>query len=410
MDRIILHSDLNNFYASVECLLHPELRTKRIAVCGSKEDRHGIVLAKNQLAKKCGVTTGETIWQAQKKCPDLVIVSPTFNMYSFYSKVVKNIYLRYTDKVESFGPDECWLDVTGSTKLFGSGEEIAEKIRTAVKAETGLTVSIGVSFNKVFAKIGSDIRKPDAVTVISRGNYKEVLYNLPADCMLGVGHSTAKNLAEQSIRTIGDLAAAPKVFLKERFGKCGEQMWLYANGLDDAEVADADFSYPIKSIGNGTTCTADLCNTTQVRNVIMYLATKVSHRLRIHKLKAGGISLSIKNSSLKVREYRTQLPYATVSIQALTACAAELFKINYDWSENVRAVTVRAINLQNGSTPMQMSMFLDAERIEKEKRAEDAMEDIKNRFGSEFITYAALMGDMKIASDSEAKCTLPGHN
>ena len=410
MDRIILHSDLNNFYASVECMLHPELRTKCVAVCGSKEDRHGIVLAKNQHVKKCGVTTGDTIWQAQKKCPDLVIVPPTFDMYSFYSKAVKNIYLRYTDKVESFGPDECWLDVTGSTKLFGSGEEIAEKIRTAVKSETGLTVSIGVSFNKVFAKIGSDIRKPDAVTVISRDNYKDVLYSLPTDCMLGVGRSAAKNLAEQSIRTIGDLAAAPREFLKTRLGKCGEQVWLYANGLDDSEVTAADYSYPIKSIGNGTTCTADLRNATQVRNVIMYLATRVSHRLRVHKLKAGGISLSIKNSSLKVREYRTQLPYATVSIQSLTACAAELFKNNYDWSENVRAVTVRAINLQSGNSSAQLSMFLDEKKIEKEQRAEDAMEDIKNRFGSEFITYAALMGDMKIASDFDAKCTLPGHN
>ena len=409
MDRIILHSDLNNFYASVECMLHPELRSKRVAVCGSKEDRHGIVLAKNQHAKKYGVTTGEAIWQAQKKCPDLVIVPPTFEMYSFYSKTV-NIYLRYTNKVESFGPDECWLDVTGSTKLFGSGEEIAEKIRAAVKAETGLTVSIGVSFNKVFAKLGSDIRKPDVITVITRENFKDVLYGLPADSMLGVGRSTAKKLSEQCIHTIGELAAAPRDFLKKRFGKCGEQMWRYANGLDDSEVTDADFSYPIKSIGNGTTCTADLRSTTQVRNVIMYLATKVSHRLRVHKLKAGGISLSIKNSSLKVHEYRTQLQYPTVSIQALTACAAELFKNNYDWSQNVRAVTVRAINLRSDNASMQMSMFLDAEKIEKEQRAEDAMEDIKNRFGNEFITYAALMGDMKIASDSDAKCTLPGHN
>lgn len=410
MDRIILHSDLNNFYASVECMLHPELRSKCIAVCGSKEDRHGIVLAKNQNAKKYGVTTGETIWQAQKKCPDLVIVPPTFEMYSFYSKAVKNIYLRYTNRVESFGPDECWLDVTGSTSLFGSGEDIAEKIRLAVKAETGLTVSIGVSFNKVFAKLGSDIRKPDAITVISRENFKDVIYGLPADSMLGVGRSTGKRLAEQCIHTIGDIAATPKEFLKKRFGKCGEQMWEYANALDNDEVADADYKFPIKTMGNGTTCTADLTNLTQVRNVIMYLATKVSHRLRMHRLKAGGISLSIKNSSLEVHEYRTQLPYATVSIRTITKCAAELFQKNYDWTKNVRAVTVRAINLQNGNLPFQLSMFLDEEKIEKEKRAEDAMENIKNRFGNEFITYAALMENSSIASDADAHCTLPGHN
>lgn len=262
----------------------------------------------------------------------------------------------------------------------------------------------------MFAKLGSDIRKPDAITVITKENFKDVIYNLPADSMLGVGRATGKKLSEQCIHTIGDLAATPKEFLRKRFGKCGEQMWKYANALDNDKVADVDFTFPIKTLGNGTTCTADLVNLTQVRNVIMYLATKVSHRLRMHRLKAGGISLSVKNSSFEVHEYRTQLPYATLSIREITDCAAKLFQKNYDWHKNVRSVTVRAINLQSGNLPFQLSMFLDAEKIEKEMRAEDAMENIKNRFGDEIITYAALMGDMKVASDSDAKCTLPGHN
>ena len=222
-EKIILHSDLNNFYASVECLLHPELRDKYVAVCGSQEDRHGIVLAKNGRAKAKGVKTGEAIWEAKKKCPELVIVPPTFSEYAKYSKIVREIYKRYTNQIEPFGMDECWLDVTGSTRLFGSGVNIAHEIRKAVKDETGLTVSIGVSFNKIFSKLGSDLKKPDAVTVITKQNYKTVVWSLKANELLGVGRATSKKLASMGIFTIGDIANTPADVLQKKLGKFGRQ-------------------------------------------------------------------------------------------------------------------------------------------------------------------------------------------
>ena len=244
MDRVILHSDLNNFYASVECMLHPELKERCIAVCGSKENRHGIVLAKNEKAKKFGVKTAETIWQAKAKCPSLEIVSPHFEEYRKYSRMVREIYGEYTDLIEPFGLDECWLDVTGSRMLFGDGVTIANEIRNRVREEIGLTVSVGVSFNKVFAKLGRDLKKPDAVTEISRDNFRSKIWHLPANSIIGVGGSTYSRLTELGIKTIGDIAQAPCDFFETRFGKHGVALWQYANGLDTSEVAHKDYRSP----------------------------------------------------------------------------------------------------------------------------------------------------------------------
>ena len=252
MQRVILHCDMNNFYASVECMLNPELKNKPVAVCGSVEERHGIVLAKNYAAKAFGVSTGEAIWQAKQKCQNLVIVEPHYEQYMKFSKLARGIYGRYTDQIEPYGMDECWLDVTGSG-CMGTGFEIADEIRRTVKFELGLTISAGVSFNKIFAKLGSDMKKPDAITCIEADSFQEKIWCLPASDLLGVGRATEKVLSGYGIHTIGELAATSDDFLKCRLGKNGLAIKKYANGLDDSPVMRSDYVSPVKSIGHGIT-------------------------------------------------------------------------------------------------------------------------------------------------------------
>ena len=271
---------MNSFYASVECMLNPSLKGKPVAVGGSAESRHGIILAKSQEAKACGVKTGEALWQAREKCSDLIIIEPHYEEYMKYSEKAHEIYRRYTDLIEPFGLDECWLDVTSSLSLFGSGAVIAESIRETVKFELGLTVSIGVSFNKIFAKLGSDLKKPDAVTCIEKANFREKIWPLPASDLLGVGRATTKKFESCGIITIGDLAKTDVDFLRRRFGKCGEQLWVYANGLDSSRVKHDSYLREIKSIGHGITCVSDLVSTDEVWKVFLQLSQDVSRRLK----------------------------------------------------------------------------------------------------------------------------------
>ena len=266
MDRIILHCDLNCFFASVELLSHPDLRHLPVAVCGDPSSRHGIILAKNEPAKRCGVQTAETIWQAKKKCPSLVLLPPHHDRYRVYSKQVNAIYEQYTDLVEPFGIDESWLDVTGSLHLFGGdAAALADTLRHRVREELGLTLSVGVSFNKVFAKLGSDYKKPDATTVISRENWKEIVWPLPVGDLLFVGGAARKLLAQYGVKTIGDLAACPTDMLESLMGKLGTQLHEYACGLDASPVRSRYDREPVKSVGNGTTFPQNLTTWEQVR-------------------------------------------------------------------------------------------------------------------------------------------------
>ena len=282
MQRVILHCDMNNFYASVECMLNPELKNKPVAVCGSVEERHGIVLAKNYAAKAFGVSTGEAIWQAKQKCQDLVIVEPHYEQYMKFSKLAREIYGRYTDQIEPYGMDECWLDVTGSG-CMGTGFEIADEIRRTVKFELGLTISAGVSFNKIFAKLGSDMKKPDAITCIEADSFQEKIWCLPASDLLGVGRATEKVLSGYGIHTIGELAATSDDFLKCRLGKNGLAIKKYANGLDDSPVMRSDYVSPVKSIGHGITTMQDLENNAEVWCVMLELVQEIGTKLRTHK-------------------------------------------------------------------------------------------------------------------------------
>lgn len=406
-DRAILHSDLNAFYASVEMMLDPSLRGKAVAVCGSTEDRHGIVLAKSELAKKAGVKTGMVSWQARQLCPGLIIVPPQYDQYLKYSKLVHEIYYRYTDLVEPFGMDECWLDVTGSG-IYGNAEDIAAEIRQATKEELGLTVSIGISFSKVFAKLGSDMRKPDAVTEIRREDFREKVWPLAAGELLYVGRATEARLARYGIHTIGDLAKCAPEFLRCVLGINGVKLWQYANGLDHSRVMHKDFVSPVKSIGHGITCTADLETPEEVYRVLLELSQDVGHRLRLHELMACGVQVTVRANDLCYSQYQCKLPIRTQLPCEIANAGFHLFTERYHWPNPVRAVTIRGIDLVPQRESEQLSMFVDNAKRDRRIRLEDAVEDIRRRFGKRAISYACLLGDLKIPDDKRELVTMPG--
>ncbi len=407
MSRTILHSDLNSFYASVEIMLNPELRGKAVAVCGSTEDRHGIVLAKSEKAKKAGVKTGMANWEAKKLCPELIVVYPTFGQYLKYSKLAREIYQRFTDRVEPFGMDECWLDLTGCVGR-ADGKAVAEKIRAAIKEELGLTVSIGVSFNKIFAKLGSDLQKPDAVTVVDEENYREKIWPLPASELIYVGRATARKLAKYGIRTIGDIARASPDFLKQLLGVNGLAIWSFASGNDTSRVMHMDYKVPIKSIGHGITCTEDLADSEEAWKVMLQLSQDIGSKLRQNGFYARGVMVSVRDNKLSVEQYQTLLEVPTQSPMELARRARALFDERYDWHLPVRSLTVRAIHLIPNSQPVQTTLFDDPLRREKRDRLETAVEEIRERFGKGAIYNACLMGDIKMPGLGVHEVNLPG--
>ena len=391
MSRVILHCDMNNFFASVEILLDPSLADKCIAVCGNKEERRGIVLAKNDAAKKYGVATAEPIWQAQKKCPSLVIVEPHYERYSYFSERAKDIYARFTDLIEPFGIDECWLDVTGSVRLFGNGEKIANEIRNSVRNELGLTVSVGVSFNKVFAKLGSDMKKPDAVTVINANDFKEKIFSLPASDLIGVGKSAKENLHRIGVDTIGELAGLPYDTIVRRLGKHGSAIWHYANGLDNSTVAHVDYTAPAKSISRGTTTRYDLENNEQVKKLIYELSISVAYQLRKNKMLAGGVQVSVRNDELIIRDFQRALSSDTDNALVISNEAFQLFIDKYDWKSNVHSLTVRVINLVDDGMPVQLNMFFDDEASFKTRLIDKTVDKINEKYGKYSIKPLVLL-------------------
>ncbi|QSX09704.1 DNA polymerase IV [Alkalibacter rhizosphaerae] len=389
-------------------MLNPSLRGKAVAVCGSTQERHGIVLAKSELAKKAGIKTGMVNWEARQKCPDLIVVPPQYDQYLKYSKLTQEIYRRFTDKVEPFGMDECWLDVTESVGIFGSGMDIAREIKETVKKELGLTVSIGLSFNKIFAKLGSDMKKPDAITVVDEGTFREKVWPLPVDELIYVGRSTRNKLAKYGICTIGQLARADAELLQRVLGKNGIRIWIYANGRDISRVMETGWESPVKSIGHGITCTADLKNDLEVWKVLLELSQDVGHRLRTHELCAGGVELTVKDSGLHARQFQTRLAVPTQSPMEIGKTAKILFEKNHHWEMTVRAVTVRAINLMDWNDPRQIHLLDDMAKRQKQERLEDAVEEIRRRFGKRAVHSALLMGDIKIPDSKIHQVVLPG--
>jgi len=385
-----LHCDMNNFYASVERLYHPDLANRPLAVCGEEEMRHGIVLAKSEEAKRCGVKTGDTVWQAREKCPEITILPPHFERYVKYSRLAKELYCEYTDLVEAFGMDECWLDVTASRLAFGDGVAIGEEIRGRILRELGLTVSVGVSFNKIFAKLGSDLKKPNALTHIPSDRFREIVWPLPVGEMMGVGRKSEADLRRFGIDTIGKLAAADSRFLNLRFGKTGALLKSFARGEDASPVLPCDFRPPLQSVGHGFTVSRDLISAEEVWLLILELCQEIGEKLRYHGLRAGGVALSLKTRSFFTSSVQKTLPFSTDCTMTLAKEAFRLFRERYSFTEPLRSVTVRAICLTDQSHGVQLSLFSDSEDLRREK-LDRVTDEIRRRWGKNALKNASLL-------------------
>ncbi len=393
-NRTVLHVDLNNFYASVECLYNPEIRDKPVIVCGDAESRHGIVLAKNQIAKMAGVKTGDVIWEAKQKCPGLIQVPADFKKYLRFSRMARAIYSDYTDQVESFGVDECWLDVTGSVGLFGDGPAIADTIRQRFKDELGLTCSVGVSWNKIFAKLGSDMKKPDATTVITEDNYREVVWPLPVRELLYVGRSTRRKLENRMVRTIGDLAKADIHKLRLMLGVWGETLWTFANGYDIAPVRLNGEESIVKSVGNSTTTVRDLQDIQDVKLIIYVLAESVAARLRKHGLKCRTVSISVRDKELYSFERQGKLPTPTYISNDIADKAIRLFVANYRWDKPIRSLGVRGADLVTAVGNIQLDLFDDT-KLEAAD-LERTIDSLRRRFGHYSVQRCAMLLDRQL--------------
>lgn len=390
--RTILHSDLNNFYASVESLFHPEYAGCPLVVCGKTEDRHGIVLAKNMIAKKAGVKTGMVLFEAKKLCPNLVCIEAHHDLYLKYSRAVRKIYLEYTDQVEPFGIDEAWLDVTHSNACGGDGYKIAEEIRKRVKEEIGLTVSIGVSFNKVFAKLGSDMKKPDAVTVISKDNFKNKVWGLPASDLLYVGRATKDKLEKLNIHTIGELATFSKPILTSKLGKWGEVLLSYARGQDVDPVRKYDEFEELKSIGNSITYYRDIKTDDDVYSLLILLSESVCARMKHAGFKcARTLSLVVTNDKLEttVRMTKATTPMSLSTEMAQTAF--DLFKKTFLWSTAL--VRMLGITVSDFTEHKQLALFEDEKKKDKLVKLENVVEQMREKYGRKIINKAVILKD-----------------
>lgn len=396
MSRTILHVDMNNFYASVECLYRPEIRHLPVAVAGDPANRHGIILAKNMLAKKLGVKTGEAIWQAQLKAPHLVTVPPDFRKYLKFSRLARKILYDYTDQVEPFGIDENWIDVSGSAALFGDGSSIANSIRLRIREELGITVSIGVSFNKVFAKLGSDLKKPDAVTIIPKDRYKTIVWPLPVEDLLYVGRSTLKKLHNIGVMTIGNLATCDTEVLHSVLDKWSDILWLFANGRDTSPVRKINESAAVKSIGNGTTCPRDLTDNEDVRLVFTVLAESIAARLRDYGLKATGIQIHVRDNMLYSFSRQKKITKATYLSDDILKAAMELFTGFYTWSRPIRSISLRAVDLVTEKDYMELSLFEDNEKLLAQENLAHTIDCLRRRFGHAAVIKASYLLDSKL--------------
>lgn len=398
MDRVILHSDINNCFASIELLYRPELKGIPVAVCGDQSERHGIVLSKDELAKKAGVKTGEAIWQARQKCPGLTVVEPHFDRYIKYSRMIREIYADYTDRCEAFGIDESWLDITGCYACR-DGVRTARDINERIKRETGLTVSVGVSWNKVLAKLGSDYKKPDAVTVIDREHFKGMVWPLPASDLLMVGRSTASRLARMGIYTIGDIARTDPEILGARLGKGGVMLYAFANGRDTSPVRRTDDIPEAKSIGNSTTTARDITNEAEARLVLLTLAESVGARLREGGFKCRTVELSIRSAeNLSWRSHRMRLRYATDLTDEILFAAMELMRECREGGEILRSAGVRALELVRADAPEQMDLLCDYVNRDKKRRLDFTMDGIRGKYGFDSIRRASAVHDAQLGS------------
>lgn len=389
--RVILHCDCNNFFASVESIDHPEYKTVPMAVAGDPTKRHGIILAKNEKAKALGIQTAEPIWQAQRKCPELLLIAPHHEKYEEVSRRINEIYRNYTDLVEPFSIDESWLDVTGSQRLFGDGKTIADTLRREVKEKVGVTISVGVSYNKIFAKLGSDYKKPDATTVIFPDDVPNIVYPLPVGDLFGVGRKMQVSLESLGIRTIGHLAATDPEFLVRRFGKIGKTLSVFARGLDDSPVRNQ--REPIKSVGNGVTYPHDLIDRGEIYSNLLALADSVAGRLRKEGKVGSTVQLAVKDPLLTTLQRQTKLERPTHLAKEIASVAMDLLERNWKVGRSpIRALTVTVTDLtEDGEIPLQYSLIASEreQQSEKQEKVELAMDRLRNRYGKDIISFGS---------------------
>lgn len=402
MERTILHCDCNGYFASVECIARPELWDVPMAVCGDPKNRHGVILAKNELAKGYGIVTAETVWQALRKCPKLTLVRPHHEKYREYSRRINAIYQQYTDQVEAFSVDESWLDVTASLHLFGTGKEIADELRRRIRTEIGLTISVGVSFSKTFAKLGSDYKKPDATTEITRENFHDILWPLPARSMLYVGRAAEETLLKGGIRTIGDIAQAGKDRLRSLLGRTGETIWEYACGLDEEPVKRIGEEEAAKSIGCGITFSRDLVGLKDIRAGLTMLSDTIGTRLRRQGLFCSTVQVQIKNPQLQVICRQKRLEAGTNSTREILEAALSIVQASWRMNAPIRMLTVTAAGLSTDGTA-QLSLFdMGAEKRCQNEKLDSAVDAIRAKFGESAISYGnTLRQDIIHKQDDE---------
>ncbi len=384
VERVILHIDQNCFFASVEMKNNPELRKVPMAVGGDQDQRHGIILAKNALAGAFGVRTAEAIWEARRKCPNLVVVPGHYDQYNYYSQKAYEMYCQYTDRVEPFGLDECWMDVTGSPEARDPGA-LADTLRSRIRDELGLSCSVGVSFNKIFAKLGSDYKKPDATTVITAENFRDIVWPLPVGELLFAGRATTSKLARINITTIGQFARLEPSFIRSFLGKNGEMLWIYANGLDESPVARCTDRRDIKSIGNSTTTAADMMDEEDVWKTIVTLSEQVAGRLRRQRRMAGTIQVHVRDNALHVYERQMRAKEATDSGEEIARMAMALFRLSYDWKNPVRSLGVRASQLSGEEGQRQISFFDPSYQTDERRKIGEVIDTLRLRYGKKII-------------------------
>ena len=406
MEPIILHSDMNNFYASVEILYDPALKSKPVAVTGDEENRHGIVLAKNDLAKRFGIRTGQVIWEARQQCPELVCVPAHYDRYLRFSALAKDIYTSYTDQVEAFGLDECWLDVTGSTNLFGDGVAIANDIRTRVRHELGLTVSVGVSYNKIFAKLGSDMKKPDATSIITPENFRETAWRLPVSDLLYVGPATTRKLAQFGIHTIGALAQADTDFLYSLLGKNGIMLHRFANGQDRSGVRRYYAVPPMKSIGNSTTAPRDLLAEDDVKITLMALCESVGTRLREQGCVCTTVTVGIRSNDLTSYNRQLKLPQPTNGTLIIWESAMDIFRRNHSSGHPVRSLSVQVSGLAPAEEMIQLSLFPEERKAQRRSDIDRTVDKIRAKYGHFSIRRAITLVDPALDLDAKKEHTI----
>ena len=397
-NRVILHSDINSCYASIEHLHHPELSGKPLAVGGDPEKRHGIVLTADYMAKKRGVKTGMALWQAKQVCPEITFISPRMDLYLRFSRMAHEICGEYTDLQEPYGIDESWLDVTNSCSLKGDGYQIAQEISNRMKKELGITVSVGVSFNKIFAKLGSDYKKPDAITTMYESEFRMKAWELPVSDLLYVGRSTNKKLESLGIRTIGGLAQMDEKILQSRLGKMGAVLWAFANGYDDSPVKMENTSAPIKSIGNSTTTPKELETDEDVKIMLYILSESVAVRLRENGFRCRTVEISIRDNELYSFTRQCKLDNASNITGEIASMAYRLFKANYRWDKPIRSVGVRGADLVNDNYMEQLDLFCDFQMREKQMKMDVAVDDIRRRFGFYSIQRGLMYRDRALSA------------